>query len=80
MNEVRIEARRMRARLVCPVGFRSVSREARITATGDVAWTLVCAAMVFFMQAGFALVESGCCRFHSTQSQARGLGNEDGRR
>ena len=50
----------------------SLGGEDRISSTGDVAWTLTCAAMVFFMQAGFALVESGCCRFHSTQSPGRG--------
>jgi Amt family ammonium transporter len=40
----------------------------RAILTGDGAWLLVCASLVFFMQAGFALVESGSCRWASTQS------------
>jgi len=31
-------------------------------------WLLVCGALVMFMQAGFALVESGCCRAKNAQN------------
>ena len=34
----------------------------------DTVWFLTCAALVFVMQAGFALVEQGSCRLQSMQS------------
>jgi len=34
----------------------------------DHIWLIICGAMVMFMQAGFALVESGCCRAKNVQN------------
>ena len=34
----------------------------------DTIWFLICATLVFLMQAGFALVEQGSCRLQSMQS------------
>ncbi|CAJ1348866.1 unnamed protein product [Effrenium voratum] len=34
----------------------------------DHMWLIVCGAMVMFMQAGFAMVESGCCRAKNVQN------------
>ena len=38
------------------------------SASTDAIWFLTCSALVFVMQAGFALVEQGCCRIRSMQS------------
>ncbi|CAE7286589.1 AMT1-1 [Symbiodinium natans] len=34
----------------------------------DHIWLIICGAMVMFMQAGFAMVESGCCRAKNVQN------------
>jgi hypothetical protein len=37
-----------------------------LTVAADTVWTLITAALVFFMNLGFALVESGFCRSKNT--------------
>merc|ERR1719465_401562 len=39
-----------------------------ITTAMGTTWTIICGALVFFMNAGFALLESGVCRAASCQS------------
>merc|ERR1719274_374731 len=39
-----------------------------ITTAMGTTWTIICGALVFFMNAGFALLESGVCRSVSCQS------------
>merc|ERR1719487_1365774 len=39
-----------------------------ITTAMGTTWTILCGALVFFMNAGFALLESGVCRSVSCQS------------
>merc|ERR1719240_1371349 len=39
-----------------------------ITTAMSTTWTIICGALVFFMNAGFALLESGVCRAVSCQS------------
>ncbi len=46
--------------LLWPIGARA--EDAPLTAPADIAWVAVSAALVFFMQAGFALLEGGSTR------------------
>mmetsp|Transcript_97047 Transcript_97047/g.283617 ORF Transcript_97047/g.283617 Transcript_97047/m.283617 type:complete len:556 (-) Transcript_97047:207-1874(-) len=49
-------------------GYRAYSTEESLQIGMDHTWLLFCGALVMAMQAGFALVESGCCRFKNVQN------------
>jgi len=43
-------------------------RDASLAGALDSCWLLLCGALVMFMHAGFAMLESGCCRAKNTQN------------
>eukprot|EP00440_Ansanella_granifera_P015038 gb/GFBE01016347.1/.p1 GENE.gb/GFBE01016347.1/~~gb/GFBE01016347.1/.p1 ORF type:complete len:548 (+),score=129.65 gb/GFBE01016347.1/:1-1644(+) len=50
------------------LGFTEVSEADNIAGALDHIWLILCGALVMFMQAGFAMVESGCCRAKNVQN------------
>jgi len=51
-----------------PGTYRAYTFEENIKGALDHMWLIICGALVMFMQAGFAMVESGCCRSKNVQN------------
>jgi len=49
-------------------GHRAYTYVEEMNGALDSFWLLICGALVMFMQAGFAMVEAGCCRAKNVQS------------
>jgi len=49
-------------------GHRAYTFEENVTGALDHMWLILCGALVMFMQAGFAMVEAGCCRAKNVQN------------
>lgn len=49
-------------------GTREYTQEENMNGALDHLWVLLCGALVMFMQAGFAMVEAGCCRYKNVQN------------
>eukprot|EP00930_Biecheleria_cincta_P013227 TRINITY_DN11908_c0_g2_i1.p1 TRINITY_DN11908_c0_g2~~TRINITY_DN11908_c0_g2_i1.p1 ORF type:complete len:583 (+),score=121.11 TRINITY_DN11908_c0_g2_i1:78-1826(+) len=47
---------------------RGYTKTEELSIALDHAWLILCGALVMFMQAGFAMVESGCCRAKNVQN------------
>jgi len=51
-----------------PGEYRAYTDTENLAMAADHLWLILCGAMVMFMQAGFAMVESGCCRAKNVQN------------
>eukprot|EP00408_Alexandrium_pacificum_P034808 CAMPEP_0171289764 /NCGR_PEP_ID=MMETSP0790-20130122/70769_1 /TAXON_ID=2925 /ORGANISM="Alexandrium catenella, Strain OF101" /LENGTH=540 /DNA_ID=CAMNT_0011759395 /DNA_START=59 /DNA_END=1681 /DNA_ORIENTATION=- len=49
-------------------GTRAYTDQENLNISMDHLWLLICGTLVMFMQAGFAMVESGSCRFKNVQN------------